>query len=72
MPLSRTQGSAPAGWSYIRFADNAAIIDEKMEPKGTRILAPVANCDANCEDSIPGPGSVVGERNVRQIEIQER
>ncbi|MCB5229339.1 MAG: 50S ribosomal protein L14 [Candidatus Cloacimonetes bacterium] len=29
--------------SYIRFADNAAvIIDEKMEPKGTRIFGPVA------------------------------
>jgi len=29
--------------SYIRFADNAAvIIDEKYEPKGTRIFGPVA------------------------------
>ncbi|MBN2828948.1 MAG: 50S ribosomal protein L14 [Candidatus Cloacimonetes bacterium] len=29
--------------SYIRFQDNAAvIIDEKMEPKGTRIFGPVA------------------------------
>jgi large subunit ribosomal protein L14 len=29
--------------SYIRFADNAAvIIDEKHEPKGTRIFGPVA------------------------------
>ncbi|MBW6513799.1 MAG: 50S ribosomal protein L14 [Candidatus Syntrophosphaera sp.] len=29
--------------SYIRFADNAAvIIDEKHDPKGTRIFGPVA------------------------------
>jgi len=29
--------------SYIRFADNAAvIIDDKHEPKGTRIFGPVA------------------------------
>lgn len=29
--------------SYIRFADNAAvIIDEKLDPKGTRIFGPVA------------------------------
>ena len=29
--------------SYVRFADNAAvIIDEKHEPKGTRIFGPVA------------------------------
>ncbi|HNW24421.1 MAG TPA: 50S ribosomal protein L14 [Candidatus Cloacimonas sp.] len=29
--------------SYIRFSDNAAvIIDEKHEPKGTRIFGPVA------------------------------
>lgn len=29
--------------SYIRFADNAAvIIDEKRDPKGTRIFGPVA------------------------------
>ncbi|MCB5234816.1 MAG: 50S ribosomal protein L14 [Candidatus Cloacimonetes bacterium] len=29
--------------SYIRFADNAAVvIDEKLEPKGTRIFGPVA------------------------------
>ncbi len=29
--------------SYIRFQDNAAVIlDEKMEPKGTRIFGPVA------------------------------
>jgi large subunit ribosomal protein L14 len=29
--------------SYIRFQDNAAvIIDEKMEPRGTRIFGPVA------------------------------
>ncbi|MDP2173965.1 MAG: 50S ribosomal protein L14 [Candidatus Cloacimonadaceae bacterium] len=32
-----------ADGSYIRFADNAAvIIDEKHEPKGTRIFGPVA------------------------------
>ena len=29
--------------SYIRFSDNAAvIIDEQLEPKGTRIFGPVA------------------------------
>ena len=29
--------------SYIRFDDNAAVLlDEKMEPKGTRIFGPVA------------------------------
>lgn len=29
--------------SYIRFSDNAAvIIDEQMEPKGTRVFGPVA------------------------------
>ena len=29
--------------SYVRFADNAAvIIDEKLDPKGTRIFGPVA------------------------------
>ena len=29
--------------TYIRFADNAAvIIDEKLDPKGTRIFGPVA------------------------------
>ncbi len=32
-----------ADGSYIRFADNAAvIIDDKHEPKGTRIFGPVA------------------------------
>jgi len=32
-----------ADGSYIRFQDNAAvIIDDKMEPKGTRIFGPVA------------------------------
>ena len=32
-----------ADGSYIRFADNAAvIIDEKHDPKGTRIFGPVA------------------------------
>lgn len=32
-----------ADGSYIRFSDNAAvIIDEKHEPKGTRIFGPVA------------------------------
>ncbi len=32
-----------ADGSYVRFADNAAvIIDEKHEPKGTRIFGPVA------------------------------
>ncbi|MEW6143233.1 MAG: 50S ribosomal protein L14 [Chloroflexota bacterium] len=36
-PFQRTDGS------YIRFDDNAAvIIDEKSNPKGTRILGPVA------------------------------
>lgn len=30
-------------WSYIRFDDNACvIIDDKMEPKWTRIFGPVA------------------------------
>ncbi len=28
--------------SYIRFDDNAAIIVEKKEPKGTRVFGPVA------------------------------
>ena len=29
--------------SYIRFSDNAAvIIDDQMEPKGTRVFGPVA------------------------------
>ncbi len=28
--------------SYIRFDDNAAVIIEGMEPKGTRIFGPVA------------------------------
>ena len=32
-----------ADGSYIRFQDNAAvIIDDKLEPKGTRIFGPVA------------------------------
>lgn len=36
-PFQRADGS------YIRFDDNAAvIIDEKSNPKGTRILGPVA------------------------------
>lgn len=35
-PLRRKDGS------YIRFDDNAAIIVEKKEPKGTRVFGPVA------------------------------
>lgn len=35
-PFRRKDGS------YIRFDDNAAIIVEKKEPKGTRVFGPVA------------------------------
>jgi len=34
---------ARSDWSFIRFDDNACvIIDDKWEPKGTRIFGPVA------------------------------
>lgn len=35
-PLRRKDGS------YIRFDDNAAVIVEEKEPKGTRIFGPIA------------------------------
>lgn len=35
-PFRRKDGS------YIRFDDNAAVIVEKKEPKGTRVFGPVA------------------------------
>jgi len=58
--------------SYIRFADNAAVvIDEKLEPVGTRIFGPVARELREgrlYEDRFLGAGSVVRSKDEKENE----